>query len=51
MEEKMIYKDVEGLKQAIRGTVQINKQGTVTIQDESKVREYLIDELLHSVIL
>lgn len=46
----MIYKDVEGLKQAIRGTVQINKQGTVTIQDESKVREYLIDELAYNAV-
>lgn len=46
----MIYQDVEGLKQAMKGIVHINKQGTVTIQDEGKLREYLIDEFAYNAV-
>lgn len=46
----MIYQDVEGLKQAMKGIVHINKQRTVTIQDEGKLREYLIDEFAYNAV-
>lgn len=46
----MIYQDVERLKETIKGIVEIDKQGIVTIQDRRKLREYLIDELAYNAV-
>jgi fructose/tagatose bisphosphate aldolase len=47
----MIYKDVEELRGAIKGIVQVNKEGTVTVLDEKRLKEDLIDDLIYNAVL
>ncbi len=45
-----MYQDVQDVKTAIDGILKIDKEGTVTILKEDKLREYVIDGLVYNAV-